>query len=1131
MNFETRYQKLNKNQKQAVDCIDGPVMVVAGPGTGKTELLSMRAANILRQTDMLPENILCLTFTDSGSVAMQKRLTDIIGQDAYKVGIFTFHAFGSEVMAHWREYFYQGAEFSPADELTRHDIISQILDELPPKHPLASKLEGEFTQINNIIKAISDIKRAGLTPGELTVLLDANQQAIEAAEPILLKIFDGRVNKSTFGKLNEAADELAQINEPQAIATFPRLSDTLRASLQRMLAEAANHPKTTPPITKWKNEWLGKSPNGEPVLKARLAQEKLYELAKVYQIYLDKMQNAKLYDFDDMISNVVHAIETHADLRAELQEKYQYIMVDEFQDTNHAQMRILHNLTNLPSGDAPNLLVVGDDDQAIYGFQGADIGNILDFTTHYKDAKLITLTDNYRSANCILASAREVISQGTERLEYRFSELNKTLTAHASSQYASSQLVTLPNASEERAWVASKIKSLIDDRLMPGKIAILARRHADLVALLPHLAQLNIPVSYDRNDNVLDDELIQLLIELSQLIIYLANGEHSDAEAMLPKLLAHPALNIPTKALWQISLKAYKNRQNWLEVASLNDDTVETINWLIACAKQAKYLPMERMIDVLLGTDILEFIDSEVEQDTNAPINHVNNNEAFPATTLANISDFLPADDAARPLFKSPLAEYYFKQTRPSRLTHLQNLNTIRTKLREHDPQTTQPTIINFINFIEKCHATNTAITAVRHIGQTEAGVNLMSAHGSKGLEFDTVFILDASDTSWGSKARGGSGGFSYPANLRLSASTSSYEERLRLFFVGMTRAKRQLFISRSELGDNGKELLLASFLTVNSTLEDNLVQPIVNQTTQTNLAAIEWYTPIISQPAHSLKEELASMLATYQLSATHLNAFCDITKGTPQEFLLHNLLRFPQARSSYASFGTAVHEALSFAHNQLIANKKLPPTNQIIEVFSKRLQREPLTAHEFAKFNEQGTAALSEFMAAKQGFFNINQRTELEFQRQESRLGDVRLTGKLDVVEIDKQNRTIAVVDYKTGTPIYDWHKGTDYQKVKAHKYRQQLLFYKLLIETSRDWHNFTFDSAGLQFVEADKAGEIIDISLEQVSDDEFNQFKALVQAVWGKIQNLDMPDVSEYSQNLAGILQFEEDLIRSSI
>src|SRR5690349_4954655 len=118
MDFDTRYKKLNDRQRQAVDTIDGPLMVVAGPGTGKTELLSMRTANILRRTDTLPENILCLTFTESGAAAMRRRLTEIIGKDAYKVSIHTFHSFGSEIINRYGEYFYHGADFRPASDLS-----------------------------------------------------------------------------------------------------------------------------------------------------------------------------------------------------------------------------------------------------------------------------------------------------------------------------------------------------------------------------------------------------------------------------------------------------------------------------------------------------------------------------------------------------------------------------------------------------------------------------------------------------------------------------------------------------------------------------------------------------------------------------------------------------------------------------------------------------------------------------------------------------------------------------------------------------------------------------------------------------------------------------------------------------
>ena len=368
MDFSNRYQNLNANQKQAVDTIEGPVMVIAGPGTGKTELLSMRAANILQKTDSLAENILCLTFTESGSIAMRKRLTEIIGKEAYNVSIFTFHAFGSEVIGKYREFFYNGADFRPADELNQRRIITAILDSLTYDSPLRSTMNGEYTAIKDILRSISELKRAGLTDSELGALLRANQEVIEIAEPLLQTVFSARISKSTVEQLREAGAKIANINEPVVLDGFARLSETIAHSIERVIQEAEVHPKVTPPLTKWKNDWTTKNAQKELVLKASTQAKKLAELTLVYGQYIKIMEQAGLYDYDDMIMQVVHTIETRPELRYDLQEKYHYIMVDEFQDTNMAQMRILHNLTNNPVvEDTPNILVVGDDDRKSFG--------------------------------------------------------------------------------------------------------------------------------------------------------------------------------------------------------------------------------------------------------------------------------------------------------------------------------------------------------------------------------------------------------------------------------------------------------------------------------------------------------------------------------------------------------------------------------------------------------------------------------------------------------------------------------------------------------------------------------------------------------------------------------------------
>jgi len=156
--FTEAYTSLNDNQRKAVDTIEGPVLVVAGPGTGKTQILAVRIGKILMETDTLPDNILCLTYTDAGTIAMRKRLLDFIGPDAYRVHIYTFHAFCNDVIQANLDYFGK-RELEPISELENVNLIEQLLEELPIEHPL-KKLKGdksyEVGRLNNFFKMMKD---------------------------------------------------------------------------------------------------------------------------------------------------------------------------------------------------------------------------------------------------------------------------------------------------------------------------------------------------------------------------------------------------------------------------------------------------------------------------------------------------------------------------------------------------------------------------------------------------------------------------------------------------------------------------------------------------------------------------------------------------------------------------------------------------------------------------------------------------------------------------------------------------------------------------------------------------------------------------------------------------------------
>ncbi len=1109
MEFDTRYKSLNRAQRQAVDTIDGPVMVVAGPGTGKTELLSVRTANILKQTDTLPENILCLTFTDSGANAMRERLTSIIGKDAYKVAVHTFHSFGTEIITQNGQYFYQGAHFRPADELSTYEILRALFSDLSYRSPIASKINDDYTYLSDSATVISELKKSGLTSDELLIILDHNDAVIEKTEQLLSPIFAQKITKQTGDLLGSHIDMIRASDEPIQIPGVVSLATVVADSLLDATTEAAST-NSTKPVTAWRNQWFKKNEAGKFVMKSAERQTKLRALSSIYEQYLSRMQEGELYDFDDMILRVVHAMEVFDDLRFNLQEKYQYIMVDEFQDTNLAQMRILHNLTNNEvQAETPNILVVGDDDQAIYSFQGADISNILNFQSLYPKAQLITLTDNYRSTKPILATAREVIIQGQDRLENSITELDKQLVAHNSATATEVTLFEAETIDDERQWLVQEISSRIKTGTPPQDIAVLTRRHYEIAALLPYFSKAGIAVNYERRDNVLELPPLVLLEKIANLLVAMSEGDHDVVNGLLPEVLAHPMWNIPPHELWKLSLQAYENHMLWLELMATTPLFVPLYNWLITTALMVKHSPLEQILDEIIGKVEEPIDDDEVSEQE----------DPFVETVLS--TDFIS------PFFRYFFSDAILHDNPDDYLTYLEALRTIRTKLREYRP-TEVPTLHTFLEFIQLHRQLGSTISSIRRPAENSQAISLMTGHKSKGLEFDTVYILNATDNLWGERARSRARLIGYPENLPLAPAGESSDERLRLFYVAMTRAKRHLILSYSTRDDNGKNTLRASFL-LGDDWQAHLIRHASTTAQAIETAELAWYQPIIQTKSDSLKTLLEPTLSHYKLSVTHLHNFLDVTRGGPAIFLLHNLLRFPQALSPNAAYGSAVHAALQRAHVHVSAHGERQAVEDVLRNFESSLEEKHLFEHDYNYFLQKGSDALQSFLKARYDTFTADQKAELNFSGQHAFIGDAHLTGSLDLVDITP-DKSVRVTDYKTGHPSVSWNGKTEYEKIKLHKYRQQLLFYKLLIEHSRDYRGYHVDQGCLQFIEPTKQGEIVALEAD-FDTTELQRFSQLIEAAWKRICSLDLPDISHYPQTLKGILAFEQDLLDNTI
>lgn len=1089
--FEKKYNGLNAAQKQAVDQVDGPVMVIAGPGTGKTELLSVRVANILKQTDALAENILCLTFTESGAVSMRERLANLMGKDAYRVAVYTFHGFGSEVIGRHSDFFYSGAHFRPADELSTHQILTDIFATLPHTNPLASQMNGEYSYLKNVQHTISDFKKSGLTPDEIQRLLRHNQGFLEYSEPILAEFFALPMHKSMLDKLDGLYNKLANYQSmPTQVPNTEPLNDIFLSQLEQAIDMAKAQQKVTA-ITAWRNLWLEKNKKNQFVFKDTARTKKLLAASLIYSEYLNAMQAAMLYDYDDMILRLVHALEVFPDLKFNLQEQYQYILVDEFQDTNGAQMRILLSLADNPVVNGkPNILVVGDDDQAIYSFQGAELSNLLSFQKQFKPS-IISLRENYRSAPIVLEHARAVIILSSQRLETVLKKVDKTPVPIKKNDHALVRLVETISPPAEYDYLAKTIAKQIKAGQKPGSIAVLCRNHADIQKLLPYFSYHGIAFSYEHQENILELAPIKILARLARIVVWLSESSMDKVDAFLPELLSHPAWEISSPELWQLSLTAYKDRLTWLEAMQQSEGSLKAIaNFIIATAYSLEHRSLEQNIDRLYGFE-----------------------------NATETGEYI-----------SPIANYYFGQATIPKNPHqlienIRALEALRQRLRDYKPDKNL-SLKDFTEFIDSINAARIRLTLQSDAEIDENAIAIMTAHKAKGREFESVYVVNAVDERWGSKSRGRSSHLSYPENLPIGPPGSTEDERLRLFFVAMTRAKRELVISYATHSETGKPNLRADFLQSEAWGKSTRRVPAASLQEQREIAEVSWQDSII-QPQSDLKSALKPHLKTYQLSVTHMNSFLNVSRGGPKNFLIHNLLRFPRSLSPQEALGSAVHSTLKHAHDHFAASGERRPIEDILYDFEKSLGSLRLAKNDFAHQLQKGSDLLQAYLSQRYDRFSPSQVGERNFHRQGIVVEKARITGIIDVMTIDKSAKTISVIDYKTGSPCSSWQGKSDYEKTKLHQYKQQLLFYKLLIEASPDYRDYTVSNAVLEFIEPNEHGEIVSLKLDY-ADEDITTFRKLIGAVWQRIMQVDFVNTTGYPQTFKGMLAFEEHLLK---
>ncbi len=801
-NYLDRYQNLNDEQKEAVDYIDGPLLVIAGPGTGKTEILSLRVANILRKKEVEPRNILCITFTNSASINMRERLSQLIGRDAYKVDIHTFHSFGVHIISSYPNYFYNSTTFYPIDDLTQIEILEEIIGDLEYDSDLKKQHDGKYTYLDSVKSMISNLKKAGYTPDDFREILVKNKQSCESLNPEINSIFSSRISKKVFDPVKNFLEiKNSEDISKEILPNIQSIESIIIDSLSTAFSDAEKD-ESTKPITAWKNDFTKKDDSGLTVLKDSLYIDKLLILADLYERYQELMHKKKYFDYDDMILDAIKGIIKNKALKYDLQNRYQYILVDEFQDTNGAQMKLLDLIASTDDDEnVPNIMAVGDDDQAIYKFQGAELSNILHFKDLYKQAEIIPITKNYRSVPAILDVSSHIIKQVQSRLENQVSDLNKKITSEIKCpESCETKSKSFPTDLHEYYWIGNKIKQLIKDGHSPREIAVISRVHKDLEELALILNNLKIPISYERSNNVLKEPHIYQLIQISRFICSLCRKNIDEADELLPEILSYPFWDIDRNVIWDISVNAERSgrkRLRWLDIMKNHDDKKikELYDFFIDLASTSLHETLEHVLDEIMGAQDDLTPDDENEED------NIKTNK-----------------DSKK--FISSFKQYYFERDKISDnsvkyIRFLSGLRTFIQALRDYKKDQTL-SIEHLVEFVDLHESNNIRIVDRSPYINSYDAVNLLSAHKAKGLEFETVFVLNCQEDVWRGKGRGSS--LPPPVNLPITPAGDTEDDQLRLFYVTITRAKYNLYMLSYEQKSTGNESSLLSFLVTAET-------------------------------------------------------------------------------------------------------------------------------------------------------------------------------------------------------------------------------------------------------------------------------------------------------------------------
>ncbi len=625
---------LNDPQRQAVECIDGPLLVLAGAGSGKTRVLTYRIAHILESTDTAPWEILAITFTNKAAAEMRERLSALVGPRTRGMWVSTFHSMCVRMLRADAEILGFSKNFTIYDDADSKRLVKEIMAELdidPKRFPL-----------NALRNRISMAK-----------------------------------------------------NELQGPDVF---------------ADKAVDP-------------VGKM------------------AARVYRRLQERLRSANAFDFDDLLLYAYFLLKYHPEVLAAYQQRFRYILVDEYQDTNHAQYEICRLLAE----SHRNIMVVGDDDQSIYSWRGADIRNILEFENDYPDCTTIKLEQNYRSVGNILSAANAVIANNMTR------KPKKLMTTAEDGDKV--QVFMASDERDEGRWIAGQIDKRHDEGLSYEQIDVFYRTNAQSRMLEDMFLRAGVPYRIVGGTRFFERQ------EISDVMAYLTLAVNPADDMAAQRVINVPRRGIGRTTIERISEIARENDTTFMNAAELAiiDEELRpasrrAVSEFVQIIKEAADYSgdLRKVVEMIIEKAGL--VSALQNEGTDEARGRIENIKEF----LGVVDEFVETHDDEDAEFAAPTAGEVEEGEEPARVLRGDSL-------------------ADFIEWVRL----RTDLDAASDDGHA---VTLMTVHSSKGLEFDCVFVAGMEESLF--------------PHMNSIADSGAVEEERRLAYVAITRARRYLYLT-----------------------------------------------------------------------------------------------------------------------------------------------------------------------------------------------------------------------------------------------------------------------------------------------------------------------------------------------